>query len=82
MLDSLQKKESNSDEIMPEVYHKFFGTGKDGYIKLILDKEKALKEDLVYKISLGLYFHAACELRENGKRYNLNKIKHELNSRK
>jgi hypothetical protein len=76
----ITEKESNSEVIMPEVYRKFMGTGKGG--RPMIEREKAVIEDFVYKISLGLYFHAACELRENGKRYNLNKIKHELNNRK
>jgi len=76
----ITEKESNSDVIRPDMYRKFIGTSKDGYP--LKEREKALTEDFVYKISLGLYFHAACGLRENGKRYNLNKIKHELNNRK
>jgi len=76
----ITEKESNSDVIMPEVYRKFMGTGKR--VCPMKEWEKAVIEDFVCKISLGLYFHAACELRENGKRYNLNKIKHELNNRK
>lgn len=75
----ITEKESNSDEIMPEVYRKFSGISKDGYF--MKEKEKALTEDFVCKISLRLYFHAACELRKNGKIYNLNKIKHELNNK-
>ena len=76
----ITEKESNSDVISPDMYRKFIGISKDGYA--LKEREKALTEDFVYKISLGLYFHAACGLRENGKRYNLNKIKHELNNRK
>jgi hypothetical protein len=76
----ITEKESNSEVIMPEVYRKFMGTGKGG--RPMIEREKAVIEDFVYKISLGLYFRATCELRENGKRYNLNKIKHELNNRK
>ena len=76
----ITEKESNSEVIMPEVYRKFMGTGKGGHP--MIEREKAVIEDFVYKISLGLYFRATCELRENGKRYNLNKIKHELNNRK
>lgn len=76
----ITEKQSNSDVIMPEAYRKFMGTSKG--VCPIKEREKAVIDDFVYKISLGLYFHAACELRENGKRYNLNKIKHELNNRK
>ena len=76
----ITEKESNSDEIKPEVYRKFMKTCKS--VCPMKEKENAVTNDFVYKISLGLYFHAACELRENGKRYNLNKIKHELNNRK
>ena len=76
----ITEKESNSDVIMPEVYRKFMATSKWGC--QMKEREKAIISDSAYKISLGLYFHAACELRENGKRYNLNKIKHELNNRK
>ena len=79
-LGFITEKESNSDVIMPEVYRKFMGTGKS--VSQMKEWDKAVIGDFVYKISLGLYFHAACELRENGKRYNLNKIKHELNNRK
>ena len=64
--------------IMPEAYRKFMGTS--GYP--MKEMEKAVTDDFVYKISLGLYFNAACELKENGKIYNLKKIKHELNNRK
>ena len=76
----ITEKESNSEVIMPEVYRKFMGTGKGGHP--MIEREKAVIEDFVYKISLGLYFRATCELRENSKIYNLNKIKHELNNRK
>lgn len=76
----ITEKESNSDVIMPDMYRKFMGISKDGYA--LKEREKRVTGDFVYKISLGLYFHAACGLRENGKRYNLNKIKHELNNRK
>ena len=76
----ITEEESNSEVIMPEAYRKFMGTSKGGYP--MKDREKAIADDFVYKISLGLYFHLACELREHGKRYNLNKIKHELNNRK
>ena len=76
----ITEKESNSDMIRPDMYRKFIGISKDGYP--LKEREKALTEDFVYKISLGLYFYAACGLRENGKIYNLNKIKHELNNRK
>jgi hypothetical protein len=76
----ITEEESNSEVIMPEIYHKFMWTGKGEYS--MREMEKAVIEDFVYKISLGLYFHAACELKENGRRYNLNKIKHELNNRK
>ena len=74
------EKESNSDVIMPKVYHKFMRTGKSLFP--FKDTEKALSGDYVYKMSLDLYFKAACELKECGKTYNLNKIKHELNNRK
>jgi hypothetical protein len=76
----ITEEESNSEVIMPEVYRKFMGVSKGGYP--MKEREKAVINDFVYKISLGLYFYAACGLRENGKRYNLNKIKHELNNRK
>lgn len=76
----ITKKESNSDEIMPKGYRKFMKTNKGGYP--MKEWEEALIYDSVHKMSLGLYFYAACGLRENGKRYNLNKIKHELNNRK
>lgn len=75
----ITEKESNSDVIMLEVYRKFMGTDEGKWP--MKEKEKSLIDDFVYKISLDLYFHAACGLRENGKRYNLNKIKHELNNR-
>jgi hypothetical protein len=45
------------------------------------DKENAVPDDFVYKMSFGLYFKLSCELREHCKKYNLNKIKHELNNR-
>lgn len=76
----ITEEESNSEVIMPEAYRKFMGVSKGGYP--MKEKEKAVTDDFVYKISLGLYFHAACGLKENGKIYNLNKIKHELNGRK
>lgn len=76
----ITEKQSNSDVIMPEAYRKFMGTCKG--ICPMKEREKAVIDDFVYKISLGSYFHAACELRESGKKYNLNKIKHELNNRK
>lgn len=76
----ITEKESNSEVIMPGEYRKFMGTSKS--VNPMKERENAVVDDFVYKISLGLYFHAACELRENGKRYNLNKIKHELNNRK
>ena len=66
--------------IMPEAYRKFMKIGKGGF--QMREREKAVTGDFVYKISLGLYFNAACELKENGKIYNLKKIKHELNNRK
>ena len=74
------EKESNSDVIRPDMYRKFMGISKDGYS--MKEREKALLEDFVHKISLGLYFKAACELKKYRKTYNLNKIKHELNNRK
>lgn len=76
----ITEKESNSDVIMPEVYRKFMGTSNGGYP--MKDREKAIADDFIYKISLGLYFHAACKFKENGQVYNLKKIKHELNNRK
>jgi hypothetical protein len=76
----ITEKESNSDVIMPKVYRKFMGTGKSLYP--MKEREKAAIDDFVYKISLDLYFHAACEIKENGKTYNLNKIKYELNNGK
>lgn len=76
----IAEEESNSEVIMPEAYRKFMETGKGRYP--MKEREKAVTDDFVYKISLGLYFHAACELKENGKIYNLNKIKYELNGRK
>ena len=76
----ITEKESNSEVIMPEAYRKFMGTSKGGFP--MRERAKAVIDDFVYKISLGLYFHLACELREHGKRYNLNKIKYELNNRK
>jgi hypothetical protein len=45
------------------------------------NKEKAVTDDFVYKMSLGLYFKLSCELKENGKKYNINKFKHELNNK-
>lgn len=74
------EKESNSNVIMPKVYHKFMKTGKGVFP--FKDTEKAVGGDYVYKMSLGLYFKAACELKKYRKTYNLNKIKHELNNRK
>ena len=76
----ITEKESNSEVIKPEVYRKFMRIGKSGHP--MIEREKAIIEDFVYKISLDLYFHASCGLREKGVRYNLNKIKHELNNRK
>lgn len=76
----ITEKQSNSEVIMPEAYRKFMETSKGGYP--MKEMEKAAADDFVYKISLGLYFHAACGLKENGKIYNLNKIKYELNGRK
>lgn len=76
----ITEEESNSEVIMPEAYRKFMGTGKGGHP--MKERETAETLDFVYKISLGLYFHAACRLKENGKIYNLNKIKYELNGRK
>lgn len=73
----ITEKESNSEVIMPKVYRKFMGTSKG--VCPMKEIEKAVIDDFVYKISLGLYFNAACRLRENGKRYNLNKLRHELN---
>ena len=77
----ITEKESNSEVIKPETYRKFMGMSKSVYPRIV-EREKPAIDDFVYKISLGLYFHASCGLRENGKRYNLNKIKHELNNRK
>ena len=76
----IAEEESNSEVIMPEAYRKFMGIGKGGY--RMRERENAVIDDLVYKISLCSYFHAACGLKENGIVYNLNKIKHELNNRK
>lgn len=76
----IAEEESNSEVIMPKVYRKFMETSKGGYP--MKERAKAVTDDFVYKISLGLYFHAACGLKENGKIYNLNKIKYELNGRK
>ncbi len=65
---------------MPEAYRKFMRVGRG--LSPTREREIAVTGDFVYKISLGLYFHAACGLKENGKIYNLNKIKYELNGRK
>ena len=75
----ITEKESNSDVIMPEVYRKFMGTNKFGFP--FKDTEKAVIGDSVYKMSLYLYFKAACGLREHGKKYNINRFKYELNNR-
>ena len=74
------EKESNSDVIMPVVYRKFMNKSKSLFP--FKDTEKAVSGDYVYKMSLDLYFKAACELKKYRKTYNLNKIKHELNNRK
>ena len=71
------EKEANSIE-MPITYLKFMGT-RSGYP--MNEREDPVPDDLVYKMSLGLYFKLSCELRKHCKRYNLNKIKHELNNR-
>lgn len=75
----ITENESKSVEILPTVYRKFLGT--KGSACGLKEREKPVPDDFVYKISLGLYFQATCELKENGKLYNLNKIKHELNDR-
>lgn len=72
------EKEANSDK-MPNMYLKFMGTSNGGFP--MKEIEKPVLNDFVYKISLGLYFKLSCELREHCKKYNLNKIKHELNNR-
>ena len=74
------EKESNSEAMMIKAYRKFLGTNKNGFP--FKDTENAVIGDSVYKMSLDLYFHTACELRESRRTYNLNKIKHELNNRK
>lgn len=71
------EKEANSHE-MPITYLKFMGT-RSGYS--MTEREDSVLDDLVYKMSLGLYFKLSCELKENGKKYNINKFKHELNNR-
>ena len=76
----ITEKESNSDVIMPVVYRKFMNTSKSSFP--FKNTEKAVSGDYVYKMSLGLYFKAACELKKYRKTYNLNKIKHELNNKK
>jgi hypothetical protein len=70
-------EESYSDGMMPSTYRKFMGTSRFP----MKDKENAVPDDFVYKMSFGLYFKLSCELREHCKKYNLNKIKHELNNR-
>lgn len=71
------EKEANSNK-MPNMYLKFMGTNSNFPFK---EKEKAVLDDFVYKMSLGLYFKLSCELKENGKKYNINRLKHELNNR-
>jgi hypothetical protein len=71
------EKEANSYE-MPITYLKFMGT-RSGYP--MTEREDPVLDDLVYKMSLGLYFKLSCELKENGKKYNIKKFKHELNNR-
>ena len=62
----------------PTMYYKF-GSGR----YQIRDKEKPCTEDRIYKISPILYFRLSCELREalHRKKYNLNKLRHELNNK-
>ncbi len=66
------------EEEKPTMYYKF-GNG----IYQIRDMEKPFIEDRIYKISPTLYFRLSCELREapSRKKYNLNKLRHELNSK-
>ena len=45
----ITEEESNSEVIMPEAYRKFMGIGKGGYI--MKEREKAVTDDFVYKIS-------------------------------
>lgn len=71
------EKEANSNE-MPNMYLKFMGTKSK---HPMIEREKPAMDDFVYKMSLGLYFKLSCELKENGKKYNINRLKHELNNR-
>ena len=72
------EKEANSDK-MPNMYLKFMGTSNGGFP--MKDKENAVPDDFVYKMSFGLYFKLSCEFKENGKKYNINRFKHELNNK-
>lgn len=62
----------------PTMYYKFIN--KRNKIK---DIEKPCINDRIYKISPTLYFRLSCEIREAipKERYNLNKLRHELNSK-
>ena len=71
------EKEANSNK-MPNMYIKFMGTKSKSPMN---EREKPVMDDFVYKMSLGLYFKLSCELKENGKKYNINRLKHELNNR-
>lgn len=72
------EKEANSNK-MPNMYLKFMRTSKGAFP--MTEREKPVMDDFVYKMSLGLYFKLSCELKENGKKYNINRFKHELNNK-
>lgn len=71
------EKEANSNKT-PDMYLKFMGTKS---IHSISEIEKPVPGDFVYKMSLELYFRLSCEFKENGKKYNINRFKYELNDR-
>ena len=69
---------NEKEEEEPKMYYKFCG-GRYQTKNL----EKPCTEDRIYKISPTLYFRLSCEIREarHKEKYNLNKFKHELNSK-
>ena len=66
------------EEEQPTMYYKFITKRNK-----IRDIEKPCINDRIYKISPTLYFRLSCEIREAiyKERYNLNKLRHELNSK-
>ena len=69
---------NDKEEKQPTMYYNF-GSGKCQTKNL----ESPCAEDRIYKISPTLYFRLSCELIEapHRKKYNLNKLKHELNNK-